>query len=195
MKTIHATREAWLSAAISIFRSWFEVEGHKLPKVIRVSVGFPSVRALSAKNRAIGQCWTSEAAKDGSTHVFISPVIDDAMRVGDVLIHELCHALLPKEVGHKGAFARIAKKMGLTGKMTSTEAGPELVKRLNGAMKSLGSYPHIQLDPAKSPVKKQATRLLKAECGECGYIIRVTQKWIDDAGLPTCPCGEKFEEA
>ena len=34
---------------------------------------------------------------------------------------------------------------------------------------------------------------IKAECPECGYIIRVTQKWIDDAGLPTCPCGEKFE--
>lgn len=34
--------------------------------------------------------------------------------------------------------------------------------------------------------KKQATRLLKAVCPECGYTIRVTQKWASQ-GLPVCP--------
>jgi hypothetical protein len=28
---------------------------------------------------------------------------------------------------------------------------------------------------------------LKAECGDCGYTVRVTRKWVDDAGAPHCP--------
>lgn len=37
-----------------------------------------------------------------------------------------------------------------------------------------------------SAKKKQTTRLKKAECGLCGYTVRLTQKWID-VGLPLCP--------
>lgn len=33
---------------------------------------------------------------------------------------------------------------------------------------------------------KQTTRLRKAECGLCGYTVRVTQKWLD-VGPPHCP--------
>ena len=43
----------------------------------------------------------------------------------------------------------------------------------------------IILRPDDRP-KKQSTRLLKAECPECGYTIRVSKKWAD-LGLPTCP--------
>jgi hypothetical protein len=32
----------------------------------------------------------------------------------------------------------------------------------------------------------------KAECRGCGYVIRVTHKWIA-TGLPMCPCGEQLE--
>jgi hypothetical protein len=35
--------------------------------------------------------------------------------------------------------------------------------------------------------KKQGTRLIKCECPECGYIARVTAKWLDEAGAPICP--------
>lgn len=30
------------------------------------------------------------------------------------------------------------------------------------------------------------TRLLKAYCPKCGYLIRITRKWIA-IGLPKCP--------
>jgi hypothetical protein len=29
--------------------------------------------------------------------------------------------------------------------------------------------------------------LLKAECGDCGYMVRVTRKWVGEAGAPHCP--------
>ena len=33
------------------------------------------------------------------------------------------------------------------------------------------------------------TRLRKASCDSCGYMIRVSRKWLA-VGLPTCPCGQ-----
>ena len=43
----------------------------------------------------------------------------------------------------------------------------------------------IILRPDDRP-KKQSTRMLKAECPECGYTIRLSKKWAD-VGLPNCP--------
>ena len=37
----------------------------------------------------------------------------------------------------------------------------------------------------------QETRMLKATCGSCGYVIRTTLKWAT-RGMPTCHCGTKF---
>jgi hypothetical protein len=36
------------------------------------------------------------------------------------------------------------------------------------------------------PKKKQSTRLLKASCSKCGYVVRVTAKWLKAAGAPYC---------
>lgn len=38
------------------------------------------------------------------------------------------------------------------------------------------------------------TRLLKAHCPDCGYIVRVTRRWIAE-GYPICPCGSEMEAA
>ena len=39
------------------------------------------------------------------------------------------------------------------------------------------------------------TRLFKAECLSCGYIIRTTRKWLDGEGAPLCPCnGERMTD-
>ena len=43
----------------------------------------------------------------------------------------------------------------------------------------------IILRPDDRP-KKQSTRMLKAECPECGYTIRLSKRWAD-MGLPSCP--------
>lgn len=41
---------------------------------------------------------------------------------------------------------------------------------------------------------KQTTRQLKIQCPACGYLARVTRKWLEEAGTPTCPCGERMVE-
>jgi hypothetical protein len=69
--------------------------------------------------------------------------------------------------------------------MQSTRPGKELTVRLNALVQKLGDYPHACLNAQQ--IRKQGTRLLKAECLSCGYTVRITKKWIEEVGLPVCP--------
>jgi hypothetical protein len=117
--------------------------------------------------------------------IFISPYLADPVEVGETLLHELVHAAVGPGFGHKGPFKELALKLGMVGPMRSTRPGTELSERLNTLFVQLGPYPHAVLSGQNH--KKQGTRLLKCECLVCGYTVRITQKWIDDVGLPVCP--------
>lgn len=183
-----ASREAWLNTMVDKLRPVFMDRGYRLPEKIRVSCGFPSRNAFG-KMPTIGQCHYPASSADGTTEVFISPVIADTLRVGDVLVHELSHAHLGPGHGHKGAFGRVAGAIGLVKPWKATTASPELIELLKKL--SPGDYPHAQLSGIAEHDKPEKTYLLKAAC-ECGYVIRVTRKWAD-TGLPTCVCGQEFQ--
>lgn len=191
------TREQWLEQATEMLRGGiFKDAEARLPvgstaiiPPVRVSVGFPG--GGSARKR-IGECWNGKASDDGIPQVFISPVLSDSVRVLDVLVHEVIHAIVP-DAGHKAPFKRIAVAVGLTGKMTATVAGPELEARLKTMVTTLGEYPHAKIN--LSSRKKQTTRMLKLECKSCGFICRASQKAIDEHGIPTCACGERLNGA
>lgn len=196
------TREEWLTEGIKALAPIFSQVGETLPTV-KVSVGWPGGRGK--KNSVIGQCWSPSVAKDEVSHIFISPVLDDASRVLDVLAHELVHAINFAEgdaCGHKGRFAKIAKAIGLEGKMTATVAGEGLKDCLDKIAEDLGEFPHGALTTADGGAdgpKKQGTRMLKVVCaeteGEEGYTVRTTRKWLDAYGTPSCPChGEPMIE-
>lgn len=191
----YETREEWLRAAIAAVRPIFT--DTTLPAIVHVSCGFPSVRALSNRNRSIGECWYRDASSDGNHHIFISPTIshDEPVKVLETLVHELVHAAVGHECGHKGAFKQTAQAVGLEGRMTATHAGQRLLDQLTPIAKALGPYPHATLNPLKRPTKKQGTRMLKLECAKDGYIVRTTRKWMEEMGAPTCPCGRVFVEA
>lgn len=186
----HMTREEWLTAAVAALVPLFAEHDAELPEV-RVSVGWPGGRGK--KNAVIGQCWPTGLAADGKAQLFISPVIDDGVRVLDVLTHELIHAWDDCQSGHKGPFTKLCRALGLEGKPTATVAGPELAEKLEAIAAELGDYPHAALS-SSSPTKKQGTRMIKVECPEDGYTIRTTEKWLA-VGLPTCPCGSEMERA
>jgi len=184
-----STREEWLVAAIeALGKTVFADAGVELPPV-RVSVGWPGGRGK--KDNVIGQCWPTGLAADKKAQLFISPVLNDGARVLDVLAHELVHAADDCKNGHKAPFAKIAKAIGLTGKMTATVASPELVEKLNALVLELGIYPHAELarSGGSHEPKKQGTRMIKAECPVgSGYKVRLTLKWIEELGAPICPC-------
>lgn len=203
---LHKTRESWLVEAVEHVAELFaqtkeEGEPVQVPPV-RISCGFPAGNV----RKSIGQCWGTEAAEDGISHVFVSPVLKDPVQILGVVIHELCHAIDDCKSGHQGRFRKLATQMGLEGKMTATHVSDALAELLKPIVQTLGDYPHSALDLGMTPVKKQTTRMLKASCKEvvdasadgdfgdyyeregetCGYNIRTTQKWLDVA-IPLCP--------
>jgi hypothetical protein len=182
------TREAWLNQALEKLRPWFEDRaGVAIPQDARVSVGFPG--GGSARKR-IGECWARSQSKDKVNEIFISPVLSDPIRMLDVLVHEAVHATDDCQSGHKKEFKRVATAIGLEGKMTATVAGDELKREIERIIKVLPPLTHGALD--LSTRKKQPTRLVKLECGDCGMIIRTTAKWIEQTGNPDCACGGHF---
>lgn len=188
MATTFQTREQYLVQAASELHC---ITHH--PK-IAVSVGFPKGSRGKATAHAIGQCcWGVE--KEGIPHIFISPVLADPLHPTGVLatlVHELIHASVGHDAGHKTPFKRLAEKCGLLAPMTATSAGDDLLVRLTDLSKELGPYPHQALTLGLG-IKKQGTRMLKAACPQCGYTVRLAKKWADEA-LPTCSiCKVSFE--
>jgi hypothetical protein len=184
-------RELWLTTCLERLRPDFSRVGFTLPEKIRTSCSWPSKSALAQKKKRIGECWSAECSGDETFETFISPVLKDPVEVAATLVHELVHAAVGLEEKHRGRFRECARKIGLEGKMTETKAGEVLVERLKEIIEEIGEYPHAALTKSNAP-PKQGTRMLKVLCPGCGCICRMTQKWVDDAGPPTCACGEQM---
>jgi len=170
----------------------FRAAGTSAAEKIRASCSWPSKSGLANKKRRIGEAWSAKNSADQSCEVFISPVLKDPVEVSATLVHELVHCAVGVEAGHKGRFARLAKAVGLEGKMTATHAGESLKTRLRDVTDAIGPYPHAELTHS-NVLKKQGCRLLKVVC-ECGCVVRMTRKWLDEVGPPTCGCGTLMVE-
>jgi len=181
--TTSAARHAWIEKATAALRNLFVRHGYTVPAEVRVSIGFPK-GAGSGNAAKIGQCWAPAASTDRYSEIFVSPELNDGARIMGVLAHELVHATVGCEAGHKAPFKRCAEAIGLTGKMTATTETTEFNEWARGVMATIGQYPAGGLITATR--KKQTTRLLKCECTDCGYTARVSAKWVAE-GTPICP--------
>jgi hypothetical protein len=183
------TREEWLRAAEVIMAAWVRADndGH-YPEKTRVSCGFPKVSR--GRGDAIGQCWDTSVSADGTFEMFISPVIGDPSRVCDILLHEMVHAAVGLEHGHNKVFGKLARRLGLEGKLTAPVAGDELKELIKSQIvDKLGPYPHAKLggEGGGKTTPKQKTYLIKLACPECEYPAYTTRKWLDSDGAPVCP--------
>jgi hypothetical protein len=212
------TREAWLHAAVEIFRPRFVEIGLPLPERVHVSVGFGS--SARAESKAVrGVCWPRGASADEVNHIFISPTLGDGGENGVeqvllTLLHELIHAADDCRSGHRGTFAEAATRLGMIGRMTSSEASVELAAELMVLAGELGPYPHGVLDPTPVRVavgtsgetilvgpsgpRTQTNRHIKAACPSTDhrpYSVRLSRGVAEELGLPTCPCGAPMDWA
>jgi len=181
-------RETYLEQAVTELRPLFKRHGYPIPRAIKVTCGWPSKSAGRSSKRRIGECWDKSASADKkTTNIIISMVIDEPVAALDILAHELVHAAVGCEQGHRGPFATLARAIGLKGKLTATTAGPELEKRLTTIAKKLGKYPHSKIDFDNR--KKQSTRMIRAKCPDidCGMIFRAARIWLERNGFLDCP--------
>lgn len=180
------TREQWMLNAINILgKEKFFPLGYKFNK-LRVSVGFPDTK------KAVGQWWRPETTEDNHANIFIHPGKGDPVEILDILVHELCHDACGAKAGHGPIFKKCAHAVGLEGKMRSASANKELLAYLKKLAAKLGKFPHSALKKgAKGPTPKQGTRMIKMECGNCGFICRASMSKILETGAPFCACSKE----
>ena len=196
------TREEWL---VEVGKGLEELFFPNMPPY-RVSVGFPTMA------NAIAQCWSYKNSRDGHYEIFISPKEDNDLEAAGHLAHEMIHAFVGIKEGHKGKFKEKALSIGLQGKMTSTTSGEAFIAAVRPILERAGKLPHAALlpypcfneaetetpeaeyRPTTTGRKPQKCRMIKVSCPECGYTVRVSKKWIEEAGYPLCPQHEEMTE-
>jgi len=192
------TREEWLQDVIAICRDeHFKEQGFTVPE-IHVSTGLFGVPKKSLKT-VLGQCWYGHGSEDGLCHIFISPTINDTKRAIDVLIHELVHSVAGPTAKHGPAFRRVAKLVGLEGKMAETVASDRLNETIAGWIDRVGLYPHPKLDPGLAGKKRPRKQAIKLVCpNECTELcVRIAEQYVTgDYKLPKCGyCDAEMEPA
>lgn len=181
------TREEYLVASDTLLNKYvFNAEGiNSIPSNVVYSCSFATTgNRIGAKHITLGQCFDPSCSSDKvNFQIVITPLLDDVLKVLATQVHEKIHKIVGLACGHKGAFPRMCKTVGLEGKPSSTHAGAKLKETLQEIADELGPYPHSALDTSER--KKQSTRMLKCECPECGMVVRASRKALEN-GPPHC---------
>lgn len=168
----------------------FKQRGYVQPPY-RITCGWPCKNGLGRVSRTLGECHSLKSSKTGVGEIFISPCLDDPLKVAGVVSHELAHNAVGVAAGHKGKFVTCCKHLGITkGKPIHAMPGEKLSQTLQGFIDKIGAYPHSALEPVKKLVK--ASGQIKLIC-TCGCNFRISQKWLDESGIPLCGCGASME--
>jgi hypothetical protein len=187
MKT-YSTREEWLVAAgQALDKKFFAGSGYDLPNY-RTSCGWAKGSAS-----AIGQCFNKTQSADETFEIFVCPTQADPLVVVATLLHELIHAAVGTEEGHKGKFRTLAKEFGFAGKMTATfaEAGTELHTTLVTLHGRLGDYPHAVMTKKKKATKPTRWVRFKSTINDDFKVVANIDK-VDEHGAPHDPWGEEM---
>lgn len=196
------TREQWLQEAVALLNAEFikpSELGLKMPKKLLITCGFPRGNTV----KTIGMHWGGGHAVDGNTtHIAISPILAEPIRVLDVTLHELIHATGGEECtgrkAHGKRFREIAKSFGLEGppKATIATKGTECYKRLAAIAKTLGKYPHVAIKPREVvPGSGGGGWVRLVSVNEDAYKVVISPKSLEEFGLPVDPWGSEMVAA
>ena len=105
-------REYWLRQAAVFLLDHMQRCGLK-NVAVRVSCGWPSSGGLGVGKMTVGECFSPRICADGIPQIFISPRVAESVEVLGILLHELIHASVGNENGHKKVFSQAARACGL----------------------------------------------------------------------------------
>ena len=143
--------------------------------------------------KVAGEIAYAEGTGNGKHEVRVAPSQDDSVQVLGVVIHEMIHAFAIGD-GHRGDFARIARFIGLKGKMTATyvekdaEKGDRLRCVVDSIINIVGEYPHQKV---RAPVPRGkrgiGSRMLKIVCTDCDLVMRASGMQAEKIDRCDCP--------
>jgi hypothetical protein len=180
-------REYWLGRA-SLFLGEHLARCGLVRVAVRVSCGWPSRGGLGQGKMVIGQCFPAQVCRDGVAQIFVSPRLADSIEVLGVLLHELVHASVGCQYGHRKEFSQAARKVGLDGPPTATVVGASLRPILEQYVKQAGTYPHAAIVPRVKDKVGSRLRLYECAC-EPPIKVRVAS---DDYQARCLRCGMLF---
>ena len=183
----------------------FRPHGFKVPKNIRINVSEMRTANKTTAHTTLGRCYPTHfttgkhdnpAPKREQVNIIQMNIAttgkDNSVNVLDTLAHELIHAIDDNKSGHKkgGAFDKMARAIGLEGKLTSTYAGEELKGRLNGIIKTIGKFPLQEVN--LEGLRRDTNRNLKVRCydteNDCDHGFNTNRYRIEQMISRTCLC-------
>tara|TARA_R100000935_G_C2806294_1_gene152844 strand:+ start:294 stop:905 length:612 start_codon:yes stop_codon:yes gene_type:complete len=192
-------RETWLNLMIDKAVPMFDNAGFEISEIrsiLKVACGFPPNTRVGTKFTTLGCHINPKASASGYHEIYIHPETSDSVKVVDILIHELAHAMQTEKYpdakqSHGKEFKNICKALTMTGnkKYKFASASVELLKTIQLWVDAIGKYPHaiVSLNANR---KKQSTRNHKVECYDCKWSFRCSTKNIDMMTSQTClACG------
>jgi hypothetical protein len=189
-EVLFETREEWLVAAgYTLERKWLHPCDLKLPERVQYSVGW------SPSKKALGFCVSPVASANGTTHVYVCPMLDSALEVLCVLCHELVHAVVGVDKKHGREFYQAGERLGLEGPAKFMLPGPTLITFLRSVIDTLGPWPHARVDIYKAkPAKPRAKNTFKFVSKTIAqYRVTVHRDLVDLYGAPKDPQGDEME--
>lgn len=144
----------------------------------------------------------------------------DFTQIAGTTLHELAHVIAGYDAGHGRDWKATCNRVGLQiakaagqqycmayfapdirqkiAALKNPLDGAPMATRLNGIAPS-GFTPAnprpcgavIGVRGGKSRGKGSGSRLKKVSCTACGYVARVTGKWLVQSGAPLCPCNHE----
>lgn len=186
------TREEWLTEGVKAMSFLLEQNGVKMPEKWAISVGFP--KGAFKNKPSIGECWDPTVSPDGVTHMFISPTLDNRVEILATTLHEMVHAAVGLECKHTGEFRRVARGVGLKGKLTATfaEEGSDLHQTLSKIDMDLGDYPGTPMKPKRVAAKREYFLVKLMSPNDPGYRFTIAPRLIDQFGLPKDFMGDEM---
>lgn len=186
----HNTREAWLRSAAKLLAPLFQSVDATLPPELQFS-------AAPISQGAIGTCHDKQHSSDEKTrNITICASLSDPLDKAGVLptlMHELVHAAVGGKHGHRGEFARVARALGLEGRLTATRAGEDLLERLKPIAEELGPYPGVATKKGKkrrSWKRGQTKHIRLRSLNDYDYWVYMPRDLYEDQGAPLDPEGD-----
>lgn len=176
------TRDEWLAEIAPAMATWFDEFGFPLP-TLQMRSGFPS-KGRRAQDTA--ESWSKE--DDGSVIIFVRPDRPDPIEVTAAVALQMCKIASGPKDKNGYLYRHLTSSIGLGGKKKSVLSDPEFLNRVTPIIKTVGPLPNPGIAPTDpSANTKQTTRQIKVTCKNCGYVARVSRKWLSEVGAPLCP--------